>query len=93
MGKTEAGFCQQQCLYDESTLKPGYGGRADRGMKKTLRQGILTAELVPRAGRGRYPAKVSGLADEDICLDWNYLCKSDGIKYRRCYLGLRLNMC
>lgn len=36
-------------------------------MKKSLRQGIVAIEGVPRAGRYRYLVKVSGLADEDIC--------------------------
>lgn len=36
-------------------------------MKKSFSQGIVAIEIVPRAGRYRYPVKVSGLADEDIC--------------------------
>ena len=48
-------------------LQGRYGGLAESGMKKSLRQGIVAIEGVPRAGRYRYPVKVSGLADEDIC--------------------------
>ena len=44
-----------------------YGGRAESGMKKSLSQGIVAIGCVPRARRNRYPVKVSGLADEDIC--------------------------
>ena len=48
-----------------------YGGRAERGMKKALNQGILAAGCGPRAGRVRYPGEVPGLADEEICSDFN----------------------
>ena len=56
------------CMID-STLGARYGGRAESGIKKAFRQGILTAVLVPRTERYRYPVKVSNLADEDICLN------------------------
>lgn len=44
-----------------------YGGRAESGMKKSFREGIVAIDVVPRAGRYRYPVKISGPADEDIC--------------------------
>lgn len=36
-------------------------------MKKSFREGIVAIDVVPRAGRYRYPVKISGPADEDIC--------------------------
>ena len=42
MGGTEAGFCQQQNVLVYEKLDGRYGGRAERRMKISLRNGMVT---------------------------------------------------
>ena len=41
MGGTEAGFCQQQSVLVDGKLEGRYGGRAERRMKISLRNGMV----------------------------------------------------
>lgn len=89
--KGEAGCCQQQAVMYEIGRGGCYGGRAERGMKKFLNQGILAMGWFPRTGRDRYRVKVSGLADEVVRIRWEVReGGKDGSSsgFGGCYLGL-----
>jgi hypothetical protein len=43
VGGTEAGFCQQQVVLVYEMLDGPYGGRAERRMKISLRNGIVAS--------------------------------------------------
>ena len=54
-------------------------------MKENLDRVIVSVGCSPRATRFRYPVKVSGPADEEICFKRGF---DVGCLEKRCYLGL-----